>query len=241
MNYQTANEKLVGRNKDSKKLANNTYLVRNGEDIAIRLHSTNVVTYKQDGSIVLNSGGWKTSTTKDRINNYSPIRIWQHRGIWSFNHSGHDYIFEDNCVIKGNKVVGASKPEKAKKIIKFNNQINKYCTDFVNALFEGKVKEPSNGCCWMCLMKEVETGKPLGEISGNQDHILSHIKEKYYVPSLLMNAIEAYPISPIAKSVLGGLWGKCEKMQGNSWDSIAKDQIKKSIRRYVKRQLNMVS
>lgn len=82
MNYQYFNEKLVGRNAKSKKLANNTYCIRNEDSIGIRLHQTNVITYFPNGRVVLNSGGYKTATTKDRINQFSPFRINQDKGIW---------------------------------------------------------------------------------------------------------------------------------------------------------------
>lgn len=79
--YQDALDRLAGRR--SRKLENNTYLeTRPDGSIAVRLHSTDVVTYHQDGQIVLDSGGWQTVTTKDRINKYSPFRVWQVRRIW---------------------------------------------------------------------------------------------------------------------------------------------------------------
>lgn len=50
--------------------------------ISIRLHSTDVVTYYPDGSIRLDSGGYRTVTTKDRINRFSPIRVWSKNWEW---------------------------------------------------------------------------------------------------------------------------------------------------------------
>jgi hypothetical protein len=60
MNYQKANEQLQGRNKDSRKLANHTYLQRRGENIAVKLHATDVVTFTPNGDCIFNSGGWLT-------------------------------------------------------------------------------------------------------------------------------------------------------------------------------------
>lgn len=42
--------------------------IESESDIALRLHSTDVITFKASGCLVLNSGGWKTVTTKARIN-----------------------------------------------------------------------------------------------------------------------------------------------------------------------------
>lgn len=82
MDYTQAS-KLLG-NRDSCKVGNNTWIHRMGGngDIAVRLHSTYVVTMHADGTYTLRTGGWKTTTTKDRINAYSPARVYQRAGIW---------------------------------------------------------------------------------------------------------------------------------------------------------------
>ena len=80
MNYATAIEKLTGRCQQSRKLQNNTYLQRRGQDIAVRLHSTDVVTFHPNGDVSLASGGWDTITTKDRIRSYSPFQLSTERG-----------------------------------------------------------------------------------------------------------------------------------------------------------------
>ena len=68
----------------SKKIGNNTYEVNyNNGNKAIRLHFTDVITFKSDGSIILNSGGWKTTTTKDRINTFlKGLSIYQKNYNW---------------------------------------------------------------------------------------------------------------------------------------------------------------
>lgn len=65
--FAKAKDKTAG-----KPIGNNTRLVQVGSDYAIRLHETNIVTLKPDGSIVLNSGGYRTMTTKSRINEHVP-------------------------------------------------------------------------------------------------------------------------------------------------------------------------
>jgi hypothetical protein len=56
----------------SKKVANNTLEVIDWEGSRhIRLHNTNVLTFKGD-KITLNSGGYRTRTTKERINEFLP-------------------------------------------------------------------------------------------------------------------------------------------------------------------------
>lgn len=102
--YEQAKSALNGRR--SKKLENNTYAELNAdESIGIRLHATQVVIYFPDGRIRLTSGGWRTMTTKDRINTYSPFSISQARYQWTVNihfdtaiRSAH--AFHDGMVFK---------------------------------------------------------------------------------------------------------------------------------------------
>ena len=82
--FTEARERLAGR--DSRTIANNTRLVDlGGEGIGLRLHSTYVVTFRPNGSLILNTGGWQTATTKDRVNRvirghgwsvYAKARTW---------------------------------------------------------------------------------------------------------------------------------------------------------------------
>ena len=91
-NFKQAEAKLNG--KMQRKIANNTYLVEiDAHAIAVRLHATNVVTYHRDGRIILNTGGWRTSTTKTRLNDYSPARISQRKGEWFAHFNGEEHEF----------------------------------------------------------------------------------------------------------------------------------------------------
>lgn len=84
MDYKSAKDKLQGRCYESRKLANNTYLKRGGwrpkGDIAVQLHSTDVITFHPNGDVTLNTGGWNTITTRDRINGFqSAARVYSQR------------------------------------------------------------------------------------------------------------------------------------------------------------------
>lgn len=71
--YADAEKFLAG--KTARKLGNNTYVESIGHTvtaIAVRLHATNIVTYHPDGTIVLNTGGWNTVTTRDRMHQLTP-------------------------------------------------------------------------------------------------------------------------------------------------------------------------
>lgn len=71
------------KNRESKKVGNNTYLVRISPDtIGVRLHNTVVVSIHSDGTYTLNSGGWRTVTTKARMNEFCPVRVSQKKYDW---------------------------------------------------------------------------------------------------------------------------------------------------------------
>ncbi len=243
---------MAGVDYDRKhKIANNTieYWV-NGER-RIRLHNTDIVIVKSNGDIVLNSGGWKTVTTKDRMNAaIHPWGIYQDKGIWYLHHIQvtdrktvtHGKVFADNMVLHTNNTISGHGPN-PQKTYKLQKQIETYVTGFMVKLTARKIPQPSVGDCWFCCMLDAKTHKPLGEIIHDTNHIINHmtVKERYYVPALLMNAINTFPVSQVAKSQIG-YWLKYHDQDGGgSWGNIAYDQIKKSLTRYMKRQLGIAT
>lgn len=73
-----------GKQVPTRKIANNTYAQRRGNDIAVMLHATDIITFHDDGTITLNTGGWLTMVTKERMNRYLPAEVQVHsvKGRW---------------------------------------------------------------------------------------------------------------------------------------------------------------
>jgi hypothetical protein len=88
-------------------------------------------------------------------------------------------------------------------------KIDKYVDGFVKELGKGTMPMPSGGDCWYCALSQ-DTGRitptggglqPMGDnmptvhedgrttMQANHDHLLHHIEERYYVPSLAVNAL----------------------------------------------------
>jgi len=180
MKYSEANQQLTGRNKDSRKVANHTYLQRRGNDITVKFHETDVVIFHPNGQTTLNSGGFQTRTTKERINEFSPAYVTQCMGIWYVGKS----LFTDGMKISrnGNPIRGKNPAAFERKKKKIDELVSNYIAGFIADIKESGLQDPSNGDCRGCSM--------FGEIMGC-DHLLSHFKEKYYVPSLLFNAIKS--------------------------------------------------
>ena len=134
MNYKDADEKLQGRCRERRKLANNTYLERRSlGEIAVRLHSTDILTFHEDGRVVLNSGGWTTVTTKDRMNRYLPDgwHVWSERSQWLIARNGAYSnplcTFEDRIILHANGKVrgGGSVAEWREQLRQADNERNR--------------------------------------------------------------------------------------------------------------------
>lgn len=86
------------------KIANNTFdITYKDKTRAIRLHRTDVITYFSDGSFRLDSGGWETMTTRNRINTYirNGFSIRQKDFTWYLHNrfSNKWYEFKDGMTI----------------------------------------------------------------------------------------------------------------------------------------------
>jgi hypothetical protein len=189
-----------GRNKVSRTVANNTTArVMSEGMVAIKLHDTDIVTVFNDGRMILNSGGWLSSTTKERINRYSNAGISQKNSIWYMRDGS---LFYDGMVIDVDgtpqKPQMPAKYEAKLKLIKRDAKV--YAKAFVAELQAGNVPMPSGEDCWYCAMFDRDA------VGGNVEHIREHLREKYYVPSLLVNAGRAagYRDDQIGMMGIGG-------------------------------------
>ena len=87
-----------------------------------------------------------------------------------------------------------------KAVAKMKKRIDKYANGFVTELKKGTMPMPSGGDCWYCSLVKGE-GVPMGDamdtlhsdgsltVEVNTDHLLCHLEESYYVPSLAVNAL----------------------------------------------------
>jgi hypothetical protein len=81
--YAEAAAFLGGRKYRTIPSIRSTSVERTDEDtIVVRYHGTNVVTYYSDGTCMLLTHGYHTVTTKARINDFSPARVYQKNYEW---------------------------------------------------------------------------------------------------------------------------------------------------------------
>lgn len=244
--YTEASQKLNGR--PSRKLTGNTYLQRRDADtIAVLYHSTDIITFHSDGRTVLQSGGWRTSTTKERMSSYGPVNVSQSKGIWycsDYRQGAKDggvTFYADGITFHSDgKVTGQGNDPKAET--KLRGQVQKFARKYVEALRAGKIPPPSSGDCWYCSMRETGTRKPLGECFSDRDHILSHLKENYFVPSMLYRALELRA-SMAERDSVGRIWRALEADDtvtpeiANGWGEFVWDGVRRTLARYLMGQL----
>lgn len=239
MNYKEAHEYLAaGRNQDDRPIGNNTRLQQRGDgDIAVRLHNTDILLFKPNGDIVLNSGRWKTVTTKARMNeNLTGWTVWAERGAWYIGQGygrGGAVPYADGMVIHADGTISGEGEDPA-ELQKLAKRISTYARKYVAAFLAGEVPAPSSADCLYCQFRIVGSDNTLGEKVG-PDHLLSHIEENYFVPALLQRALEVFPQSAMAA------WGLAEIWNGSAGNSarIVKGQYVSALRRYLRRECGL--
>lgn len=176
-----------------------------GDVIAVLLHGHQIATVRPDSSVILDSCGWKTVTTRDRINEVigrigwrlaSDKRVWY---VW--RNAGRGWFedwknvrlpFEDGCILYPDGAAErlASQSD-LDKLAKSRSKIKAYAKEYVRRLDAGEIK-PSAGDCLYCSF---------GKMDG---HLSSHVDESYYTGNLLANVanddLYGRKFSPFARS-----------------------------------------
>lgn len=194
-----------GRNPNERKLANNTYAVRRGDAIAIRLHKTDVLLWHEDRvTVSFFTGGWFTVTTKDRLNAFGPDgwNVWADRSIWSLHGpDGFKTRFWDGMRLDPicQTVENESDGPNFAAMDRSNGQIRKLIAGYLRGLTDETIADvltqDGRGDCLYC-----QIGSPFGP-----DHLESHLRENYYMPNLIRNAYRTrgYPNADLVLSIDG--------------------------------------
>lgn len=232
-----------------KKHANNTYIVRDcfvkGNEYRLVYHLSTVATFYLDGSVKVDSCGWKTVTTKERINwavNPIGFQVFSDRGIWYVGEVGEwkkGHVFADGMILQKGKAPvypkGYKNNEKAQKTLRKEiNAFAKLCADSL------PVARPGPRDCWYCYLTISEgkdEGKTLGDVSGDS-HLRDHMskEESYVVPSLIYNALQEMGGSKAS------YWGAFVNPEGEDTSCFldhAKHVVKSCVRRYMCRKLGI--
>jgi hypothetical protein len=165
-----------------------------------RLHDT-VIAVEFKNRLTLYTGGYRTPTTKDRLNNYvlrgrASFSIYTKSRTWYIESTavgGPRWVFADGIVLYRNgRVTGApNEPAHDRKRIAMDKRINAFLKLVRQKLTTEEWPMPSNGDCVWCSLSEVNTGLSVGDTFHDHDHLLSHVKEKYIHGSLLWRAVQS--------------------------------------------------
>jgi len=199
--YAVWDSQLQGRCKAQRKVSNNTVLRRLDDgSIAMRLHQTDVVTVDKTGKLTLNSGGWRTPTTKGRINDATrelmrdnAPGIHQVDGIWLISPRcswDETMTFADGMwVLPDGSLAGAGPDVKIlKQGVKL---IRAYMKPVAQMIAEGKFPKPSGGDPWNFLMAATDGTLPLaGSEAETRKCLVTYMKDGYYFGTLLLRAME---------------------------------------------------
>lgn len=221
---------LIPANRQTKRLRGRATVARRCEDgsIAVRYHATDILTFRPDGTVTVTSGGFRSTTTKGKLNEYLPAgmpRVWQGNGVWTF---GGKTLLDGDTITRGGKL--APRKGRAKErtriaaLVKRINAHADLCADAVPMAL------PSGGDDWYSALRVADgpdKGKPLGEAMHNTTHLLGNMAERYVVPSLVLRALEVTGAGDLIKAATFG-------QAGESWQGIARSTVKRSVRRYLK-------
>ena len=106
MDYHSLVNFLNGR--DEKKLGNNTLVHMIGgadgprKQVAVKYHNTDIVTINAEDIVTLNTNGWETSTTKERLNQFLSCRgayIYQKKHVWYIKNEYETIEYKDGMQI----------------------------------------------------------------------------------------------------------------------------------------------
>lgn len=229
--YESINACLVGRNANRRKLNPHTYAERrdNGA-IAVKFWETDILLWRPDGSCVVNTGGFHTVTTKDRLNQFLPlgVGIFQRNGIWFWSAKDQTAgAFTDgDCVLPDGTIQMQNPDTKDRTVLR--NRIRKYAALYSNL----PLPEPSGADCWHCHFTTQE-GKSLGDSIKDTGHLESHMEEGCVVPSLAFHAMKERGCGPIHFAAVFG--------HATLFLDVVKRDLPRWVRRYLYRRFNQAA
>lgn len=234
---RTKAEQLAGVEYTSaKKVAHNTieYTRADGTRV-IRLHLTDIVEFLPDGSVRLSTGGFKTHTTKDRLNQYVPKGwvIWADRGVWyvgkrAFSAGADDtrFVYSDGVTFHPDGTITGIDANEFERCKLLTKKISKFCKALAKL---ETLPKPEAGDCFIC-QAEYD-----GKHEVSTDHLESHLDEQYFVGSMIYRAMR---------------WARCTDFVINcaftshsgpkhSGRSLGRDHAVRAVRRYLRARLGL--
>lgn len=250
-------DKLLGiREKRNMPHAKATTLRRCGETLVVRYHDTDVAQLWPNGDVRLHSGGWLTNTTKARINEilHGHFSVYADGGLWTLSRHGVTKFvnFADGMIVnlKTGTIKGAMSAHDRETHLAMRKKANAYVKAFVSKLFAGEIKVPGPGDCLVCQIQSQQSltqksdyyGVELVAVipspcEGGDDHLREHIRESYFVPSLLL-AASAATLNPYWLRQIYGLFSNSPVPEPRR-DLYLTREVTSALRKYLFRRLRL--
>ena len=117
INYHELDQYLG--NKNDRKIGFETIVHRVDDyEIAIKHYRTNILVVDATNIVTINTNGWKTKTTKDRLNqflNCMRVGIAQKKGEWFIHGSNGSFPYEDGTEVHGGGYILTPSEKKAEQ------------------------------------------------------------------------------------------------------------------------------
>lgn len=227
--YAKLDAQLQGRNAAKRRVDNNTWLERRGDNIAVRLHKTDVITVEPSGRITVQTGGWFTPTTKDRINQYTgAYQIVQRNGQWYWRIDGQSNIpFTDGDGIEaqGTLFYAATVADEHSRA-KMLKDITAYAKLLAAAL---PLDPHGHDACPQC--------KAFHEVD-DPEHWMIHIRAGHIIPDLVKNALKAHGCSETPGEP-GSAWPMGAFAPSDGWAKEHQGEYARFIQKYLRQKLGL--
>ena len=223
----------------AKIIARNTFRFTAPDGATVtRLHQTDIVRALPGGRFQLDSKGWRTVTTKDRMATVivaAGYRMWSNKGSWYVGTGQPDVPavpYYDGMILPDAFKAPAKGAAAEKKEQSTRKAIKLFC-DKLDKMPE--LPAPSNGDCWLCCMKD-KAGQSMGEMGGtdsDREHLRTHLKEGYLHGSLILNALQFAGYGDV--SLIWHMENRDRKEgRKSTW-------AKRALRKYLYRKLGLVA
>lgn len=175
--------------------------------IAVRYHDTDVVTYRDDGWIMLRAGGWFTNTTVARMEAFAPVRIVRRGRWWVYPHLpdttpawSTSHAFAEHMRIRALtdqlEVEGALDPATVKREDTHNANVRKRVNSAIRVwVAHGSPAPLRDVSCAPCVLLA------RGISSLDRSHFLDHVAQMYagWLPQDTARAamfVTGFPVNP---------------------------------------------
>lgn len=167
-----------------------------------------------------------------RANNKA-LKEWEQRNRVAF----YDGIIvdKDGYAERPNKKQERKLAKHEREVEKMEGRIDRFVKLCIDKLKEG-LPMPSGGDCWYCCMVTTDTREGMGDAFGSHSHLMEHMKEKYVVPSMLVNALREAGYQDTGIYIWLNMNADTQRMGGE--ERLANyDTTKRALKKYLRKRL----